>query len=215
LIDAYLELPILLRHLVGKVCSMAGACWGALQVLNCQHTELVEIITVGVGSNEVANIGPVLTGQRIPGFLIAVPVALRLQHFGTDAKRYGFPDKVEGKLHLTSKVGSSECTRDDEALIKSMPLRRESPSRTHGCMDDKRKQVARDLLDTVIQRPFCRWHGSRTLPLLLTTLTCRAGGKRSPKTLKAPSRSCVPPRAFEVAGDGWHLRAVSGGSNAW
>jgi GAF domain-containing protein len=137
LFDADLDLPVLLRHVVEEACSMTGARYGALGVLNDQCTELVEFITVGLGSDEVAQIGPPPSRQGILGVLIAEPVPLRLAHLATHAKSYGFPPghppmtsflgvpikvhkKIYGNLYLTDKVGWSEFTRDDESLIRAL-----------------------------------------------------------------------------------------------
>jgi PAS domain S-box-containing protein len=137
LFDADLEMTVLLRHVVEEACSMTGARYGALGVLNDEGTELVEFITVGLGADEVAQIGPLPSRQGILGILITDPVPLRLAHLATHAKSFGFPPghppmtsflgvpikvhkKIYGNLYLTDKVGWSEFTSDDESLIRAL-----------------------------------------------------------------------------------------------
>jgi len=48
LLQADLELPTLLRHVIEEACSMTGAQYGALGVLNDDRTGLAEFITVGL-----------------------------------------------------------------------------------------------------------------------------------------------------------------------
>ncbi|MGA2307300.1 MAG: GAF domain-containing sensor histidine kinase [Acidimicrobiales bacterium] len=179
LIEADLELPVLLRHVVEEARSMTGARYGALGVLNDEHTELVEFITVGLGSDEVAHVGPLPTGLGVLGVLIAEPAPLRLAHLGTHGDSYGFPpghppmtsflgvpikvrDEVYGNLYLTDKVGWSEFTRDDEAVVSALAVAAGiaiENTRLHGkakevAISDERERFARDLHDTVIQRLF-------------------------------------------------------------
>lgn len=179
LIEADLELPVLLHHVVEEARSMTGARYGALGVLNDEHTELVEFITVGLGSDEVGNIGPFPTGQGVLGVLIAEPAPLRLAHLGTHADSYGFPpghprmssflgvpikvrDEVYGNLYLTDKIGWSEFTNDDAALVEVLALAAGiaiENARLHQQVQvvavyEDRDRLARDLHDTVIQRLF-------------------------------------------------------------
>jgi signal transduction histidine kinase len=177
--EADLDLPVLLRHVVEEACSMTNARYGALGVLNDERSELVEFITVGLVSDEIAAIGPLPTGQGVLGVLIAEPVPLRLAHLGTHAESYGFPpghppmtsflgvpikvrDEVYGNLYLTDKVGRSEFTQDDEALVRALAVAAGiaiENTRLHGkakevAIYDERERFARDLHDTVIQRLF-------------------------------------------------------------
>jgi signal transduction histidine kinase len=179
LIEADLDLPVLLRHVVEEACSMTNARYGALGVLTADQMELSEFITVGLELDEVAQIGPLPTGKGLLGALIAKPVPLRLQQIGTHADSYGFPpghppmtsflgvpisvhDEVFGNLYLTDKLGRSEFTSDDESLVKALAIAAgiaiENARLHHRLQDlavsDDRERVARDLHDTVIQTLF-------------------------------------------------------------
>ena len=139
LIEKDLELPALLRHVIEEACSMTGARYGALGVLNDDRTALAEFITVGLSSDEEAQIGPRPTGKGVLGLLVTDPQPLRLSRLGDHPDSFGFPpnhppmtsflgvpvkvrDDVYGNLYLTDKVGWSEFTRDDVALVEALAL---------------------------------------------------------------------------------------------
>ncbi len=113
------------------------------------------------------------------GLLITDPQPLRLTNIGSHPDSYGFPpdhppmtsflgvpikvrDEVYGNLYLTDKVGWSEFTRDDEALVEALALAAGiavENARLHQRVQEvavyeDRDRLARDLHDTVIQRLF-------------------------------------------------------------
>ncbi len=185
LIESNLELPEVLRHVVEEARSMTGARYGALGVLDEEKQALSEFITVGLSEEQEAEIGPRPTGRGVLGLLIADPRPLRIPEIGNHPESYGFPadhppmasflgvpikvrDEVYGNLYLADKVGWSEFTRDDEALVGALSLaagiaienaRLHDRVRRSAVYED-RDRVARDLHDTVIQRlfAFIRWH---------------------------------------------------------
>lgn len=179
LIEADIDLPVLLHHVTQEARSMTGARYGALGVLNDDRSGLAEFITVGFDPDEEDRIGQRPTGRGVLGLLIADPVPLRLAELGSHAESYGFPkghplmtsflgvpikvrDEIYGNLYLTEKIGSSEFTRDDEALVSALAVaagiavenahlhRRAQEMAVY----DERDRIARDLHDTVIQRFF-------------------------------------------------------------
>ena len=179
LIEGDLDISVLLRHVVDEARSMTGARYGALGVLNEDHTALAEFVTVGLEPDEVAQIGSLPTGMGVLGVLIAEPVSLRLARIDSHPETYGFPsghppmtsflgvpikvrDEIYGNLYLTDKVGWSEFTRDDEALVGSLAVAAGiaiENARLHQRVQevavyDERDRLARDLHDTVIQRLF-------------------------------------------------------------
>ena len=179
LIEQDLELPALLRHVVEEACSMTGARYGALGVLNDNRSALAEFVTVGLDAEQVATIGLLPTGKGVLGALIVDPEPLRLSHLGDHADSYGFPpghppmtsflgvpiktrDQVYGNLYLTDKVGWSEFTRDDVALVEALALAAGvaiENARLHqqiqvAAVFEDRDRLARDLHDHVIQRLF-------------------------------------------------------------
>jgi signal transduction histidine kinase len=179
LIERDLELPVLLRHVVEEARSMTGARYGALGVLDEDRSALSEFITVGLESDEESRIGARPTGRGVLGLLIAHPEPLRLANLSTHPKSFGFPpnhppmnsflgvpikarNEVYGNLYLTDKIGWSEFTNDDLALVEVLALAAGiaiENARLHQQVQEvavyeDRDRLARDLHDTVIQRLF-------------------------------------------------------------
>ena len=176
LIEADLELPVLLRHVTEEACAMTGARYGALGVLDESRTHLAEFITVGLEADQEEEIAARPTGQGVLGLLVANPEPLRLSQLSAHEESFGFPpghppmtsflgvpikvrDEVFGNLYLTDKIGWNEFTREDEALVTSLAVaagiaienaRLHQLVQEHAVSDD-RERVARDLHDTVIQ----------------------------------------------------------------
>jgi signal transduction histidine kinase len=179
LLEADLSLPVLLRHLIEEACSMAGARYGALGVLNDDRTGLAEFITVGLTDEQERSIGHRPTGLGVLGLLITDPRPLRLADIHEHADSAGFPpghppmmsflgvpvmahDEVYGNLYLTDKTGWSEFTRDDESLVSALAsaagiaienARLHERVQEVAVLED-RDRIARDLHDDVIQRLF-------------------------------------------------------------
>ncbi len=63
LIEADLELPVLLRHVTEEARAMTGARYGALGVLDESRTHLAEFITVGLEADQEKEIGARPTGE--------------------------------------------------------------------------------------------------------------------------------------------------------
>lgn len=179
LLEADLDLPSLLRHIIEEARSMTGARYAALGVLNQDGSALSDFITSGLEPAAEKAIGPRPTGKGVLSLLISEPKPLRLAHIGDHPDSYGFPsnhppmssflgvplkvrDDVYGNLYLTDKVGWSEFTRDDEALVGALALAAGiaiENARLHAQVQQvavlaDRERLARDLHDTVIQRLF-------------------------------------------------------------
>ena len=158
---------------------MTGARYGALGVLDDEGTALSEFLTVGLEPDQERQIGARPIGRGVLGLLITHPQPLRLHDLGSHPDSYGFPphhppmtsflgvpikvrDEVYGNLYLTDKIGWSEFTQDDEALVAALALAAGiaiQNVRLHQRVQEvavyeDRDRVARDLHDTVIQRLF-------------------------------------------------------------
>jgi signal transduction histidine kinase len=179
LLEADLSLPVLLRHFVQEACSMTGARYGALGVLNDERTGLAEFITVGMTDEEEHAIGRRPTGLGVLGLLIVDPKPLRLRNISDHPDSAGFPsghpemqsflgvpvgahDEVFGNLYLTEKTGWSEFTQEDEELVTAFAqaaglaienARLHERVQAVAVLED-RDRIARDLHDAVIQRLF-------------------------------------------------------------
>ena len=179
LLEADLNISDVLRHFLEEACSMTGARYGAIGVLNDDRSALAEFITVGLSPEEEALIGPRPTGRGILGLLIHEPHPVRLADLAADPHSVGFPPnhppmtsflgvpivvrgEVYGNLYLTNKVGWGEFTADDEALVGALALSAGigiENARLHeqvqrAAVYEDRDRLARDLHDTVIQRLF-------------------------------------------------------------
>jgi signal transduction histidine kinase len=179
LVEADLELPVLLRHVIDEALSMTNARYGALGVLNQDRTALAEFITAGLTPEEERQIGAHPTGRGVLGLLIRDPKPVRVSEIGSHPDSFGFPpnhppmssflgvpvkirDEVYGNLYLTDKIGWSEFTSDDEALVGALAIAAGiaiENARLHQRVQevavfDERDRLARDLHDTVIQRLF-------------------------------------------------------------
>jgi signal transduction histidine kinase len=175
LLEADLDLPILLRHIVDEARSMTNARYGALGVLTEDGLSLSDFITVGLEVDEEERIGSRPTGLGVLGLLISDPKPIRLAQLRSDPVSYGFPpnhppmtsflrvpitvrDAVYGNLYLTDKIGRSEFSSDDEALIGALAIAAgiaiENARVQEVAIYEERDRLARDLHDTVIQRLF-------------------------------------------------------------
>ncbi len=138
MIEADIELPILLGHLVEEATSLVSARYGALGVLNQARTGLEEFLTVGLSESEEQAIGPRPTGRGVLGLLITDPSPLRLRELATHTYSYGFPPnhppmksflgvpvrakgEVFGNLYLTDKTISEIRTTIFELGDSSIP----------------------------------------------------------------------------------------------
>ena len=179
MIEAAVELPLLLRHLIEEACSLVDARYGALGVLNEARTGLEPFITVGLADAQEQAIGARPTGRGVLGVLIADATSLRLRDLGTHPDSYGFPahhppmksflgvpvrvrSVVYGNLYLTDKIGAEDFSDQDQALAEALAVaagiaientRLHERVRVLSVLDD-RDRIARDLHDRVIQRVF-------------------------------------------------------------
>lgn len=179
LVEADLDLPRMLHQLVQEACSMTGARYGALGVLDDAGTGLAEFITFGVGTELVEQIGPLPQGRGVLGLLISDPRPIRLADISQHPQSFGFPPhhppmksflgvpvkmrhRIYGNLYLTDKIGWDEFTGDDEALVEALAAAAgvaienaylHNQVRRNAVLED-RSRISQDLHDTVIQRLF-------------------------------------------------------------
>jgi signal transduction histidine kinase len=179
MLEADVDLPVLLRHLVEEACSLVGARYGALGVLNEERTGLEQFLTVGLSQEVEKAIGARPTGRGVLGLVITDPAPLRLSDLASHPDSFGFPahhppmksfmgvpvrsrGAVYGNLYLTDKLGSEDFGDEDVAAAEALALaagiaientRLHDRVRVLSVLDD-RDRIARDLHDRVIQRIF-------------------------------------------------------------
>ena len=80
LLEADLDLPTLLRHLIDEARSMTNARYGALGVLSEDGNALSDFLTVGLEPEEIERIGALPTGRGVLGTLDLRPRASAPDH---------------------------------------------------------------------------------------------------------------------------------------
>ncbi len=127
-----LDQRILLDQVLEAAREITGARYAALGILNEQHTELSQFLTVGVDEATHQAIGDLPRGRGVLGALIADPQPLRLVDVGQHPSSYGFPighpvmrsflgvpvvirGQVWGNLYLTEKAEGEFSEADEEA----------------------------------------------------------------------------------------------------
>jgi signal transduction histidine kinase len=179
LLEADLDLSDALRHVLDEARAMTNARFGAIGVLDEQGTALSEFLTAGLDDDTEHQIGARPKGKGVLGTLISHPQPIRIASIDTHSDSYGFPphhppmksflgvpirvrDAVFGNLYLTDKIGWSEFTEDDEALVGALAVAAGiaiENARLHeqvgrAAVFDDRDRLARELHDSIIQRLF-------------------------------------------------------------
>jgi len=133
------ELDELLRHVIDEACSMTGARYGAVGVLDDSGEALSDFLTVGLTPEVEERIGTRPQGKGVLGVLIAEPEPLLIDCLGRHAASSGFPtghppmtsllgvplkvaDQVYGHLYLTDKWGGRPFSIDDRDLVEALAL---------------------------------------------------------------------------------------------
>ncbi len=179
ILDAELNLPVVLRRIIEEARDLVDAQFGALGVLTEDGRALDQFLPVGLSHEEERAIGARPTGRGVLGTLIAEDRPLRLADLAASPESFGFPDRhpamtsflgvpvrvhgeVYGILYLTNKRAAPEFSEDDEELVLALAMAAGiaiENARLHGLVRDRaltedRDRIARDLHDSVIQRLF-------------------------------------------------------------
>ncbi|MCG6495219.1 GAF domain-containing protein [Kitasatospora sp. A2-31] len=134
-----LDLTQVLRRIVEAAAVLVDARYAALGVIGPDGESLSQFLTVGLGEEEMARIGPYPTGKGILGELIRHPEALRLEDLSTHPASYGCPahhpvmrtflgvpvrvrEEVFGNLYLTDKRNGEQFDADDESVIATLAV---------------------------------------------------------------------------------------------
>ena len=179
ILDAELNLPVVLRRISEEARDLVDAQYGALGVLAEDGRALDQFLTIGLSHEEERAIGARPTGRGVLGTLIAEDRPLRLADIAASPESFGFPahhpamtsflgvpvrvhGEVYGILYLTNKKTAPEFSEDDEELVLALAMAAGiaiENARLHGLVRDRaltedRDRIARDLHDSVIQRLF-------------------------------------------------------------
>lgn len=177
MIESDVDLADLLAHLVEEACSLVGARYGALGVLNESRTALAQFLTYGLSDAQEAAIGERPTGRGVLGVLISDAQALRLDDLSRHPLSVGMPanhpkmtsflgvpvrtkTRVYGNLYLTNKLDADVFSDEDEALVEAL-AQAAAIAIEHSHLQDRvrllsvvedRDRIARELHDRIIQR---------------------------------------------------------------
>ncbi|MFG2341832.1 GAF domain-containing protein [Streptomyces yangpuensis] len=134
-----LDLAQVLRRIVEAAALLVDAEYGALGVIGPDGRTLAQFLTVGLGDEEIAAIGPLPAGHGLLGEVIHHPEPLRLTDLGAHPSSQGFPahhppmrtflgvpirvrDEVFGNLYLTDKRGGVDFDTEDETVISTLSV---------------------------------------------------------------------------------------------
>lgn len=136
-ISLEMTLDGVLLRIVELACSLVGAQYGALGVLDSSGEHLEQFITAGIDDETREKIGDLPTGRGILGVLIREPQTLRIANLNDDSRSVGFPEhhppmksflgvplvsrgEVKGRIYLTEKIGEAEFSKDDEDVVMTL-----------------------------------------------------------------------------------------------
>ena len=179
ILDAELNLPVVLRRIIEEACDLVDAEYGALGVMTEDASALDQFITVGAIDEREESGGPRPTEKGLLGTLTADDRPVRLAHLEDGSAGIDLPiehpgmtsflgvpvrihGEVYGNLYLTNKRSAPEFSEDDEELVSALAVSAGiaiENARLHSLVRDRaltedRDRIARDLHDSVIQRLF-------------------------------------------------------------
>jgi signal transduction histidine kinase len=137
-VAADLDLPVVLRQVVGSARELVNATYAALGVVAPDGT-LSQFIHVGMDPETAAKIGDPPQGRGVLGLLIREPHPIRIADLRAHESSYGFPeghppmrsflgvpirirDEVFGNLYLTDKRDGTPFTSEDEELVGALAV---------------------------------------------------------------------------------------------
>lgn len=131
-----LELRGTLQHIVDSAIELSGARYGALGVVDSEHTRITELYTAGLDEAARKRIERLPDGHSgLLGILVQEPRPLLVPEIAGDVRSAGFPPghppmksfvgvpvrvdtKVFGNLYLTDKRDGTPFTANDLALLR-------------------------------------------------------------------------------------------------
>ena len=133
LVASELDLPTVLRKIIGAAVELVGARYGAIGVIAPDGT-LAQFIHVGMPEGLEKRIGHLPEGHGLLGALIEEQQPIRLEHLGDDPRSSGFPahhppmdsflgvpvrvrGEVFGNLYLSERADGPFSAEDEELLV--------------------------------------------------------------------------------------------------
>ena len=174
-----LDLQGVLERVTETACSLTGARYGAVGVLDAEGKGLAQFVTMGIDEATCERIGHPPEGAGILRVLSEDPRPLRLAELSTHRDSVGFPpghpsmhtflgvplrvaNRVWGNLYVAEKHGGEEFTQEDEDLMVVLAglagvvvdHARRLDRMADMTLAVARERIARTLHDGVIQRLF-------------------------------------------------------------
>lgn len=136
-ISSDLEMSVVLRQVVEAACTLLGARYGAMGVIDSAGGQLVEFIPHGMDGADIREIGHPPRGLGVLGLLLEDPRPLRIDRIADHPEAVGMPaghppmssfigvpirvrDMVFGNLYLTDKLDGGSFTEDDESVLEAL-----------------------------------------------------------------------------------------------
>jgi hypothetical protein len=138
-ISRELDLPVVLRQIVGTAMDLVGARYGALGVLDEEGTALAEFIPTGLTEQEYRGLDGIDLphGHGLLGRLIRQPAPVRVDDIAANPDSVGFPPghppmrtmlgvsigvhgRVYGNIYLCDRLDGLPFDEEDEAVVVAL-----------------------------------------------------------------------------------------------
>jgi signal transduction histidine kinase len=174
-IGGVLDVDRVLQLIADRVRELVHARYAAIGTVDADGA-IERFITSGISDEQRARIGALPRGHGLLGLIIRENRSYRIPRITDHPESYGFPPHhppmtsflgtpigtqtgVVGRLYLTDKVGASEFSIEDQALVEMFALHAGiaiENARLHDqvrrlAIVDERDRISRDLHDSVIQ----------------------------------------------------------------
>lgn len=181
-----------LQLIVDRVRPLLGAEYAALGIVD-DAGRIERFITSGIDDETRRRIGTLPEGHGLLGLIIRENRSYRIPDLNVDSRRYGFPahpppmssflgvpitygGRTIGRLYLTNKIGESEFSPEDEALVETFALHAGiaiENARLHEqvrrlAVVDERERISKDLHDGIIQNLYAVGLSLEDVPELMT-----------------------------------------------
>jgi len=191
-ISGVLEVDRVLQLITDRVRDLVSAQYAAIGIVDPEGA-IDRFITSGISDEQRARIGDLPHGRGLLGLIIREDRTYRIRDITRHPERYGFPQhhpemhaflgmpirargEVVGRLYLTNKLGATEFSEDDQALVEMFALHAGiamDSARLHDQVQrlaivDERERISRDLHDSAIQAIYAQTLTLDDVPELIT-----------------------------------------------
>jgi signal transduction histidine kinase len=190
-IGGVLDVDRVLQVIVDRVRELVDAQYAAIGIVD-RDGAIERFITSGISDHDRSAIGDLPHGRGLLGLIIRENRTYRIPDIASHPESYGFPPhhpamgsflgmpitargEVVGRLYLTNKLGASEFSTDDQALVEMFALHAGiaiENARLHDqvrrlAVVDERDRISRDLHDSVIQSIYAQTLALEDVPDLM------------------------------------------------